>query len=462
MILFGIHYKYLHMKKLILSLSLLFTIYSFSQEHFSGISTSKRGGLLNAANNPAELANMNTKFEINVFNFSVAMANNKISITDLISGDNVEDKLFEGDEAVNLRFDTQFYGPSFAYKKGKWGFGINSSAYIKANVVNVDSKLGEAIKNGDLSNLFTQTNLSSNDNQRLNATTWGELSFNIARNLIDSPKHKINVGANLRLLFPGAYANFSATNLNGTLVNNFGDISLINATANVNISYAGVLANNYNDQSNYNEFFSQGINGFAADLGFNYRLKDETDANSYKLNTGLSVKNLGSMTFKSDNNLSKNYILNVSGIESLDINQFQNVESMEEIEAILNDPANASYFQSTSSSSDVTIKLPTVINAYADVRLTKKWFVTGTINQKISDDTESDFTTTQNSYSLIPRFTTKWFEAYAPIAANEISGFTSGIGFRLSGFFIGSNSAISALASNGKQADLYLGVRFGF
>ncbi|MQP52778.1 MULTISPECIES: DUF5723 family protein [unclassified Flavobacterium] len=450
------------MKKIILSLSLLFTIYSFSQEHFSGISTSKRGGLLNAANNPAELANMNTKFEINVFNFSVAMANNKISITDLISGDNVEDKLFEGDEAVNLRFDTQFYGPSFAYKKGKWGFGINSSAYIKANVVNVDSKLGEAIKNGDLSNLFTQTNLSSNDNQRLNATTWGELSFNIARNLIDSPKHKINVGANLRLLFPGAYANFSATNLNGTLVNNFGDISLINATANVNISYAGVLANNYNDQSNYNEFFSQGINGFAADLGFNYRLKDETDANSYKLNTGLSVKNLGSMTFKSDNNLSKNYILNVSGIESLDINQFQNVESMEEIEAILNDPANASYFQSTSSSSDVTIKLPTVINAYADVRLTKKWFVTGTINQKISDDTESDFTTTQNSYSLIPRFTTKWFEAYAPIAANEISGFTSGIGFRLSGFFIGSNSAISALASNGKQADLYLGVRFGF
>ena len=450
------------MKKLILSLSLLFTIYSFSQEHFSGISTSKRGGLLNAANNPAELANMNTKFEINVFNFSVAMANNKLSITDLISGDNVEDKLFEGDEAVNLRFDTQFFGPSFAYKKGKWGFGINSSAYIKANVVNVDSKLGEAIKNGDLSNLFTQTNLSSNDNQRLNATTWGELSFNIARNLIDSPKHKINVGANLRLLFPGAYANFSATNLNGTLVNNFGDISLINATANVNISYAGVLANNYNDQSNYNEFFSQGINGFAADLGFNYRLKDETDANSYKLNTGLSVKNLGSMTFKSDNNLSKNYILNISGIESLDINQFQNVESMEEIEAILNDPANAGYFQSTSSSSDVTIKLPTVINAYADVRLTKKWFVTGTINQKISDDTESDFTTTQNSYSLIPRFTTKWFEAYAPIAANEISGFTSGIGFRLSGFFIGSNSAISALASNGKQADLYLGVRFGF
>lgn len=222
------------------------------------------------------------------------------------------------------------------------------------------------------------------------------------------------------------------------------------------------MANNYNDQSNYNEFFSQGINGFAADFGFNYRLKDETDANSYKLNAGLSVKNLGSMTFKSDNNLSKNYILDVSGLESLDLNQFENVESMAEIEAILSDPANSSYFQTTSSTGDVKVKLPTVINAYADLRLSKKWFLTGSINQKVSDDTESDITTTQNSYTLIPRFSAKWFEAFAPLSSNEISGFNSGIGFRLSGFFIGSNSIISALASNGKQADLFLGMRFGF
>lgn len=446
----------------LITLSILLSNSIFSQEHFSGISTSKRGGLLSAANNPAELTNMITKFEVNVFNFSIAMANNKLSFSDLANSDNLEDKIFKGNDPVNLRIDTQLYGPAFAFKKGKWAFGINSSAYVKANVVNVDPNLGEAISNGNLSNLLTQTTLSSNDNQRLNATTWGELSFNVARNIVDLPKHKISVGSNIRLLFPGAYANFSATNLNATLVNNFGDISLINATANVNISYAGVLANNYNDQSNYNEFFSQGINGFAADFGFNYRLKDETDANSYKLNAGLSVKNLGAMTFKSDNNLSKNYILDVSGLESLDLNQFENVESMAEIEAILSDTANSSYFQTTSSTGDVKVKLPTVINAYADLRLSKKWFLTGSINQKVSDDTESDITTTQNSYTLIPRFSAKWFEAFAPLSSNEISGFNSGIGFRLSGFFIGSNSIISALASNGKQADLFLGMRFGF
>ena len=82
------------MKKIILSFSLIASMSVFSQEHFSGISTSKRGGLLSAANNPAELANMTTKYEVNVFNFSVAMANNKLSVSDLTSGDNIEDKLF--------------------------------------------------------------------------------------------------------------------------------------------------------------------------------------------------------------------------------------------------------------------------------------------------------------------------------------------------------------------------------
>jgi hypothetical protein len=447
--------------KIIFATSLL-TSSLFSQEHFSGISTSKRGGLLNAANNPAELLNMSTTFEVNLFNFSIAMANDKLSINDLLKGDNLDEKIFAGNGVVNLRLDAQVNGPAFAIKKGKWGFGINSMANIKANVVNVDAKLGDAIQNGELSNLFTQTVISSSENQRLNATTWGELSVNVARNLVDLPEHKINVGTNLRLLFPGGYANFAADNLNGTIVNSLGNISLMNTSANINIAYAGVLANNFDDQSNYNEFFSQGINGFAVDLGFNYRWQDENDSKSYKVNAGLSVKNMGAMTFKSDNNLSKDYTLNVSGIQSLDLNQFDGVESMTDIEAIINDPINASYFQTTSSTADFKVKLPTVINAYADVRLTKKWFVTGSIYQKVSDDSKSDITTTQNSYTLIPRFTSGWFEAYAPFASNEISGFTSGIGFRLAGFFIGSNSVISALATDGKQADLYLGVRFGF
>lgn len=276
----------------LITLTILLSTSLFSQEHFSGITTSKRVGLLNATNNPAELANINSKFEANIFNFSAGISNNKLSFNDLIKGNNLEDKIFEGNEAVNLRIDSQIYGPSFAFKYNKWGFGIYSVANIKANVINVNSQLADAIQNGNLSTIFSQTIISSNENQRLNATTWGELGFTLARNIIDLPKHKLNIGTNLRLLFPGAYANFSANNFSGTLVNNMGNLSLTNASANVNIAYAGVLANDYNDQGNYNEFFSQGINGFAADLAINYRLKDENDTNSYKLIPDYQLKTL--------------------------------------------------------------------------------------------------------------------------------------------------------------------------
>ena len=46
------------MKKLIVPVFMLFSICLFAQEHFSGIGTSKRIGILNANFNPAELANL--------------------------------------------------------------------------------------------------------------------------------------------------------------------------------------------------------------------------------------------------------------------------------------------------------------------------------------------------------------------------------------------------------------------
>ena len=52
------------MKKIILTAGLLIGLNSVAQEHYSGISTSNRVGILNANINPAELANLSKKFEM--------------------------------------------------------------------------------------------------------------------------------------------------------------------------------------------------------------------------------------------------------------------------------------------------------------------------------------------------------------------------------------------------------------
>ena len=78
-------------KKLILLLFFVF-IQSIAQEHFTGINTSKRNGLLNGTLNPAELANMEMKFDISILSTSVNFSNNKLTFNDLLKGDNLENK----------------------------------------------------------------------------------------------------------------------------------------------------------------------------------------------------------------------------------------------------------------------------------------------------------------------------------------------------------------------------------
>ena len=163
------------------------------------------------------------------------------------------------------------------------------------------------------------------------------------------------------------------------------------------------------------------------------------------------------MKFKSDNNVSNNYNLEIQGFESLNLNQFDGSESITEIEDVL---ISSGYLTKTSSTKDFKINLPTVINAYADYHIYNKWYVSGYIQQKVSDDSENDFTTIQNIYTLTPRFSGKNYEIYLPFSQNEVSDFTTGLGFRLGGFFIGSGSIVTALINDSTQADLYLGFRF--
>jgi hypothetical protein len=101
-----------------------------------------------------------------------------------------------------------------------------------------------------------------------------------------------------------------------------------------------------------------------------------------------------------------------------------------------------------------------LFTAYADLKLAERFYVSAFTQQKLVDDSDNDFSTTQNSITLTPRFSGENYEIFVPLSDNEISGFTGGFGFRLGGFFMGSGSIVTALINDATQADLYLGFRF--
>lgn len=458
------------MKKIFL-IAIAFTgAISWAQEHFASLNTSSRVGLLTADMNPAELANSSNKFEVNVIGMSFNAANNKIGFSDLTSDQDIENLLFVGSDPVNARFDAQIIGPGLSIKYKSWAFGLSTKANGRLDIVDVDTKLGDAISNSGLNTLLSTTTISNNYNQRINGTTWGEVNLLLAKTLFDNAQHKINGGVTFKLLFPGSYANLGADKFTGTITQVGGQGYLTNTLATVNFSYSGSLANSFSNFDDYSKSIYGGLNGLAGDIGINYQWKDQKTAddainnnksnkNKYKINAGLAVRNLGSMTFKDDNNQSTNYVLEIQGAESLNLNQFENVDSLQEVETIL---LNSGYLTKTTGKKDFKVNLPTTLSLYADFKIIPILYVSGYLQQRLGDDNKNDQITVQNVFTVTPRVNIGLFEAYVPFSNSDISGFNTGIGFRVGGFYLGSGSVITALLNESKQGDIYTGFRWAF
>lgn len=447
------------MKKIILTFSLLIGFSAFAQEHFSGISTSNRVGILNGALNPAEFANLSKRFEVNFIGLSVDVANNKIGFSDIVSGENLETLIFTGTSPVNMRFDGQIMGPGFAMKWLKWGFGITTKANVKFDVVDVNPAIGNAITNDNL--ILNTTLLDNPNNQRTSGTSYGELGLSVARTLVDNENHQLSAGVTLKILFPGSYSNAGLKDLNGTITQNgTGAYLTTNAPATLNIAYSGNLAESFTNFDDYSKSIFGGLNGFAGDLGLSYQWKDGNSG--YKIKAGASIRNIGSMTFKDNNNYSTNYTLNiqptVQNPQGLDLSQFSDVDNLSDVEQILLDNG---YLTETRNKTDFKVNLPTTVSLYADFKIVPKFYVTGYLQQRLKNDDDDNQITARNIISLTPRFNIGIFEAYVPISTDDVSGANVGAGFRWFGFYLGSNSIFTSLA-DGKQADAYIGYRLAF
>jgi hypothetical protein len=448
------------MKKTFVSLLLLVGLSAAAQDHFSGISTSSRVGILNGELNPAEFAQLSRKFEVNIYGFSFNIANNKIGFSDLNSDTNLEDLIFTGTDPVNMRFDAKLIGPSLAIRLKKWGFGLTTKANVKFDVVDVDPVLGNAIYNNDLP--LNTTILDNPNNQRLNGISYGEVGLSIARTLFDNDKHRFSAGVTFNFLFPGSYSNFGISNLNGTISQNpTGSYLTTNQPANLNIAYSGNLAESFTNFSDYSKSIFGGLNGTAMDIGLNYVWKD--GANKYKFKGGLAVKNIGSMTFKDSNNYSTNYTLNIQPTlqnpQGLDLSLFNNIDNLGDVETIL---TQNGYLTQTPVKREFKVNLPALLALYGDFKIVPKVYVTGYFQQKLNKDTANDQVTALNVISVTPRVNLGFFETYIPISNNDVSGTNVGIGFRLGGFYLGSSSMVTALVNDSKQADLYFGFRWAF
>ncbi len=447
------------MKHLLSALVIGFSAVALNaQEHYSGLNTSLRTGFIHSGLNPAELVNLRSSYEVQLIGFSLYGTNNKVSFSDINGDRDFEELLFSGADAVNMRIDAQINGPGFAFRTENWAFALSSRATIKADLVDVDVRLGEAIANSETF-AIAQTFINNDFNQRVSAVSYGEIGFTAARKLLHSGAHKLSGGATVKLLFPGSYANFGADEFSGSIVQNAGQLSLQNTSATLNFAYSGNLADDFTEAGQYTKSVFGKPNGFGADIGLNYRFQS-AESDRYVLNAGVSVRNIGAMTFSDANNASTNYSLDIGPGESLNLNQFDEVENLREAEQIL--LASGFLDRTQNNSRDFKVKLPTVLTLYADYNVYRSLYVSALYKQPLTDDAANDQITNQRVISVTPRLSLNHFEIWSSWSDGEFAGLTGGLGFRVYGFFIGSGSVLTALASDAKQADVYIGYSFGW
>ena len=122
------------MKKFWFILSLVSCTGLFAQDHYSGINTSSRIGILNGSFNPAEFSNMVNATEVHVFSLSVMETNNKISFSDTTKRNFARLDKFYQQEKVNpsLKKFLDLYRVVYALKHKLAGDEKNFAYYYSA------------------------------------------------------------------------------------------------------------------------------------------------------------------------------------------------------------------------------------------------------------------------------------------------------------------------------------------
>jgi Family of unknown function (DUF5723) len=448
---FAINLNSIKMKKIILISTILLVSNVFAQENFAGYNASNRIGIVQSSYHPSLLSFQTHDFDLQLGGLNAGVSNNKLNMNDFF-GDDFEAKLWSEGSNISFRIDAEIIGLGAGFTYKDWGFGLLSKSNIKMNVTDINSKLGNAIINGSDDLTIVNSLINVKENQRINATAWSEIGASVSKIVFGKEKHQLSIGATFKLLMPASYANFGLSNLNANLSSSVSNDVLLNASGNLNIAYSGNLANDFTDSNSYTKSIFGKPNGFGLDFGTTYQWKNSKGETA--LLASASVRNIGSMTFKGNDNENSNYTLG----GNIDLINYNDLNSIEDIK---NQLIKDGHLTLVNGSKDIKVNLPTTLNLMASAKIISKFHASINLQQSLNDKNSNDQITSNNFFTVTPKLVFKNFELYAPLSNSDLTGFSSGFGLRAGGFYIGSGSVISATLAETKLIDFYMGFSVG-
>jgi hypothetical protein len=459
---------------LLVAISLLAMATSAKAQSFAGYRTSNYTGVNSVFFNPANAADSRHKFDVNLIAAAQGVYNNTASfkLDDVLNNFDTDALLDQFLNSANTSglIPIDLHGPSFMFGLGaKSSIAITTRVQGLVNIAEVNGTLLNEITNGDAEITLPYTFNQTGKNQ-IAAHGWGEIGATYARVLspLDS-RHFFKVGLTAKYLMGAgsAYVNFS--NVSGTLSQDLTEKEyLSNTTGSIAFGAGGISFDDFEPTN----LISNESSGFGADFGVIYELrrKPTTESlgnlnprsqNKYLLKLGISLQNLGSITYNRDLERSAGYTASITGNERFYTQQLQDADGLKEVKNLLdNNPASFTPVANANTSS-YKVTLPTTANVDIDYALGKNFYLNGALQLPLTSNS-----IVWNGYqyfyaTVTPRFETRLFDLSLPVTYHNITGFNAGLALRLGPVFLGSGSLITALASQSKQADVFIGLHIG-
>ncbi len=434
-------------------------------QDFQGFRSSNYSGVNGVFFNPANTVDNNYRFDVNLFSFSTLVGNNQASfkldnLSNSFDSDKIQDQIFGKNAGPSSGMAVvDFHGPSAMFNVGKKnGFALTTRARVFTSITDIDGKLIDKITDDFVNDPSLPYTLSSNQNMRLSANGWTEFGLSYGRVIVNEGVNHLKGGVTLKFLAGAGNAYMGIDNFNGVIDKDIAmqQVFLRNTSGRIGMGFGGMNFSNFETE----DLLKVESKGFGADVGFIYEYRPEK-SKTYLFKLGVAINDIGSIKYKKDQVRSGDYDINIDGADRFDLTQLDGIALDDFNSFFANRPQ---YFTPTSThhEEEYVVSLPTTLQLTADYHVISGLYVNVAGQIALNNNKTKAFNNkVYNSFTATPRFETKRFGFYLPLNYNQLSRFNAGASLRVGPLFVGSGSILTALMSDSKQADVFIGFRFG-
>ncbi|TBN19127.1 OmpA family protein [Hyunsoonleella pacifica] len=433
-------------------------------QSYIGFLTDNYSGVHGVISNPASIVDSRYKLDINIAGVSAFLGNNYygVHVFDALKEGysfDVEAKTFPASNNGGMA-NLDVLGPSFMFNLSeKSSISIFTRGRFFANVNDVNG--------ASLVSIDDDTTDDFNLNEgTISALThaWSELGVTYAQVILNRKHNFLKGGFSLKYLkgLGSSYVVGSDILVNydadGTDLGGGETTGSISSTGFVNYARFDEF-----DSDNYDYKAPSDASGFGIDLGFIYEWRPNykdyksinsgysyRDINKYKLKIGFSITDIGNINYKKG--IREGYSIANPNVSEEDY------DNAADLGNFLNN-----FYTQTDATTGYIVDLPTAVHLNIDWNLNQKWYLNFNTDYSLMSKERRTANFISNTFSLTPRYESKWFSFYLPFSVIETNGFRVGAGFRAGPLYMGSGSVISAFSSDkNKQADVYAGLKIPF